>query len=385
MTRKRINLHVYPAPIVNESRIFRQMAAIGEMCSFDEIIICGQARPDLPRVHRIGPAQHIVRIGRGQERRSGSALRRIWDQLLWSLQVYREWARETIEVVNAHSVAVLPVCHAIARRHGARLIYDTHELETETSTSRGLQRHIFKGIEKHYISKCDAVFVVNDSIAHWYSESYSGINPITVRNVPTILKQVGGGLDLRATTGISPHERLYVHVGNIVSHRYIPEILETFASRANGRDHVVFLGAGPLEKMVQDYAARFRNIHHQPPVSSEDVVATIASADVGLCLIEPTCLSYALALPNKAIEYSMARRPFLYTNLAEVDLLLNNGFEEWRIEPSSQALGDALDRIDETTITTGRLKLAEVELPSWDRERHRMISEFQRLLHGRPE
>lgn len=383
MKPKGINLHVYPAPIINESRIFRQVAAVGNSSLFDEIVICGQGRSDLPREQEIGPSQRIARIG--SARRSGSALKRIWEQVRWSFQVKREWVGEPVEVVNAHSVAVLPVCHAIAKRCGARLIYDTHELETETSTSHGLQRGIFKAIERHYIRRCDAVFVVNDSIAAWYRKNYPDITPIVVRNVPKAVPSSTDGINIRSSTGISVDDRLYIHVGNIVNHRYIPEILSAFAGREEGRDHVVFLGSGPLETLVLEYAARYRNIHHHPSVPSEAVVGAIASCDVGLCLIEPTCLSYALALPNKAIEYSMAKVPFLYTNLIEVDALLKGGFNDWRIEPSVPALGEALDLIDGSKISAARSRLEEIDLPFWDQECERMISEYQRVLRGRPE
>lgn len=385
MRPKRINLHVYPAPIINESRIFRQMAAIGDSGLFDEIVICGQGSNGLPRKQKIGPSQHIARIGQAEEERSSSAVLRIWEQLRWSFQVFREWAKEPVSVVNAHSVAVLPVCHAIAKRTGARLIYDAHELETETSTSQGLQRKIFKAIERLYISRCDTVFVVNQSIATWYRDEYPGVTVTAIRNLPERLVGSTNGIDLRRSTGISKNDRLFVHVGNMATHRHIPEILQAFADRAGGRDHVVFLGSGPLETLVKDYASRYQNIHHQPSVSSEAVVTTIASGDVGLCLIEPTCLSYALSLPNKAIEYSMAKVPFLYTDLIEVDALLNGDFSDWRIEPSARALGEALDRLDDSRIFAGRSRLAKIDLPSWDQECQRMISEYQRVLKGRQE
>lgn len=383
MRPKGINLHVYPAPIVNESRILRQMATIGNSGLFDAVVICGQGRRDLPRRQEIGPSQHIARIGHAEEKHSSSALGRIWEQLLWSVQVFSAWARESVDVVNAHSVAVLPVCHAIAKRSGARLIYDAHELETETSTSRGLQRKIFKAIERLYISRCDSVLVVNDSIATWYRDRYPGVIVTAIRNVPGQQGDGAAGIDLRRSTGVTENDRLFVHVGNIAAHRHIPEILQAFADRAGGRDHVVFLGSGPLEAIVKDYVGRYQNIHHHPSVSSDAVVNTIASCDIGLCLIEPTCLSYALALPNKAIEYSMAKVPFLYTDLIEVDALLCGLLSDWKIEPSARALGDALDRLDDTRISTARRKLAGIELPSWDQEGQRMISEYQRVLSGR--
>ena len=81
------------------------------------------------------------------------------------MRVYRRYARTPLTIVNAHSVSVLPVCAALARRHGATLVYDTHELETETVASRGLQQRIFKVLERRLIRSCALVLTVDESIA----------------------------------------------------------------------------------------------------------------------------------------------------------------------------------------------------------------------------
>ncbi|PJI53564.1 hypothetical protein CTI14_26770, partial [Methylobacterium radiotolerans] len=139
---------------------------------------------------------------------------RILEQISWSVATYRRWRSRPVRVVNAHSVAVLPVCHAIARRHRAALIYDTHELETETSTSHGVQGKIFRMIERHYIRRCDAVFVVNESIADWYRAAYPGAR---VTSVPQCAAPGSGSAGRRSAEEVRHPRRRppsYVHVGN---------------------------------------------------------------------------------------------------------------------------------------------------------------------------
>lgn len=374
-----VNLHIYPAPIVNESRIFRQTAAVADAGLFDRLVVVGQRAEGLPDVDVLDEHRSIERIGVPADQRPRSFVGRIREQLTWSFRVYRAWRTRPVSAVNAHSVAVLPVSYAIARKHRAVLIYDTHELETETSTSGGLQGKVFRVIERFFIRRCDAVLVVNDSIAEWYRRAYPGVRVTSVRNAPT----TSGGqrsANLRAKYGIEDSCRVYVHVGNIVAHRFIPEILDVFAARAASGDHIVFIGSGSLSDLVQSYVEKYPNIHLHERVAADAVVDTVAGGDVGLCLIESTCLSYALSLPNKALEYSMAGVPFFYTDLVEVDRLLSSNESQWKVGGTSESLATAMDELTADQITAGRAAIESVTLPDWTRESDRMLEEYRRVL-----
>ncbi|WP_435743055.1 glycosyltransferase [Microbacterium sp. PMB16] len=374
-----VNLHIYPAPIVNESRIFRQTRAVADAGLFERIVIGGQKSHGLPDREVLDDRRMIERVGAPADERPRSILGRIREQLAWSRAAYRAWRATDVRAVNAHSVAVLPVCHALARRHRAALIYDTHELETETSTSGGIQGKVFRLIERFYIRRCDAVFVVNESIADWYRRAYPGMRVTSVRNAPTRVEDPRP-VDLRGRFAIPAEARVYVHVGNIVAHRHVSEILRAFAARESSGDHVVFIGSGALADDVRRAAAEHVNIHHLDAVPADAVVDTVAGGDVGLCLIEPTCLSYALSLPNKALEYSMAGIPFFYTDLVEVDRLLGGEATAWKIGATVDALTEAMATLADESIAEGRAAVTQVALPHWPEESARMLSEYRRVL-----
>src|SRR5260370_40565582 len=134
-TNRGINLHVSASPIVYESRIFKQTLSMARSGLFSDVVTCGMARAGLPRQENLPYGQRIDRVGATVHDRRPSVAGRVLEQLSWSRAVLRFYSHGDIRVINAHSVAVLPVCYLLSRRLGAKLIYDTQELETAATTS----------------------------------------------------------------------------------------------------------------------------------------------------------------------------------------------------------------------------------------------------------
>lgn len=373
------NIHISPAPIVNAGRIFKQTLSVARSGFFSSVIICGKAREGLPRQERLTYGRIIDRIGSNINGRKTSVFGRVQEQVSWSRAVYKRYARSDISVVNAHSVAVLPVCYLLSRRLGAKLIYDTHELETETTVSRGMQRMIFKVIERLLIGKCDAMFVVSESIAEWYRRQYPDLRPVIVRNIP-IREDFGQPVNIRELLPVPADKRLFIHVGNLVEGRNIPAILEAFATPAVDA-HIVFLGGdGQLGTLVHEYCVRHPNIHRLPPVSPTEVVSYVAACDVGLCLTQSSCLSFKLGLSNKALEYAKAGVPFFFTDHPEIRRLLGTAFNGWCINDQARNLADAIIELTASAIERASADMAMLRLPIWDEEAEAMMAAYFALI-----
>jgi glycosyltransferase involved in cell wall biosynthesis len=70
--------------------------------------------------------------------------------------------------------------------------------------------------------------------------------------------------------------------------------------------------------MYMEYASTkpwHDRIHFPGGIPNSELAVWTASADVGMCFIEPQSLSYRLALPHKLFEYAMARIPALVSDL----------------------------------------------------------------------
>ena len=211
--------------------------------------------------------------------------------------MYRRFAGEPIAAVSAQNLFLLPLAHALARRTGAVLAYNAHELETETVGSAGLHQRFQRFIERRYVTRADVVSVVNESIAQWYRDAYPGVDPVVVTNAPT---GANGVIDLRARLGIPGDALLYLHSGYLAPGRNIALILRAFGKVPGA--HVVFVGSGALLPEVERAAAAHPNIHRLPPVEPDQVLAMTRGTDVALCLIESGCLSHRMSTPNKMMK-----------------------------------------------------------------------------------
>jgi len=316
-----LNVHIYPTPFRNESRILKITRSLKEAALFDRIRIMATWEEGLAERERLDEVREVVRIrrklGEGREGTFWKAAR----TGEWSWWVMRSLREERIDCVNAHSLSVLPLCVLLKRSKSARLIYDTHELETETLHTRGLRRIAARAVERLLIPFTDEVVVVNDAIADWYRKAYRIGNVSVVRNVP-VRRDVPEtpSLLLRDAFGIREDEVLFLYQGILTQGRGISLLLDTFAE-VDRKRHIVFLGYGDLADAIVQAGRHAPNIHYHPAVPPDKIPDYTAGADVGVSLIENACLSYYLSLPNKVFEYLQCGIPVIvsrFPGMAEV-------------------------------------------------------------------
>jgi len=89
-------------------------------------------------------------------------------------------------------------------------------------------------------------------------------------------------------------------------------------------------------------------VHLLPPVLPDELLAVTASADVGLVLLEDTCLNHRLALPNKLFEYLAAGVPVLASDLPELRRVVETYRVGCVVDPANPgALAAAMRRLVE--------------------------------------
>ncbi|GAB4352667.1 MAG: hypothetical protein Kow00114_01390 [Kiloniellaceae bacterium] len=226
------------------------------------------------------------------------------------------------DVIHAHDLYTLLAGWRGARRTGARLIYDSHELEMGRNGNYGAWHRATRRLSEGFlIKKTDAVIVVSDSIADHLAEHYRIARPVVVLNAPQ--ERASGSTDsLRRRLGLAQDVPLCVSVGKTAINRGLDLAVRALALYPQA--HLALVG--PMDERVGEalrvLAADLgvaERLHFVEPVPHYQVVGFVASADVSLILVQNICLSYYMCFPNKLLESLLARLPVVAGRLVELE------------------------------------------------------------------
>lgn len=317
------NLHISMAEFRHASRIIKETETINSLGLFGKVYIAALHSTDKPNQEFLNESIQLNRFNL----KSKKLNKKIFSQLFKYIELYRVlfnfYKNENIKVINIHHLALLPIGFQLKRKLGAKLIYDAHELETESNTlsNSKLRKTLAKLIERIFIYKVDEIIVVSDSIAKFYKEKYNIKKPTVILNTPKFNSPPKKDF-FREKFDIPNDVKIFLYQGALEKGRGIDLILNTFKVTKT-KSVVVFMGYGSLKNKIIDFSYENKNIFFHEAVPPSNVLEYTISADFGLSLIENTCLSYYYCLPNKLFEYCMVGVPVLVSNMIEMKTTVN--------------------------------------------------------------
>ncbi len=229
-------------------------------------------------------------------------------------------AGQRAQVIHAHDLETLPAGAVLARRLGARLVYDAHELERHRVGLSAIESRVLGWVESHFIPRAARVITVCDSIAAHLAREYAIQLPVVVMNSPNLAAQRAAAQGLRALLALPANAPLAVYIGRLAPLRGVEQVLPVLVSWpqlhlacVGGRD-AAFAAILIQRARELDVAARLHLVDAVPPF---EVVDFIRSADLAVVLIQDASLSYRYALPNKLFEATFASVPVCASDLPE--------------------------------------------------------------------
>lgn len=222
---------------------------------------------------------------------------------------------------------------------------------------------------------------MSENIADWYCKEYEIGRPIVVKNAPKIFTQKKTNY-FREIFNIRNSSVIILYQGGLSSGRGVNLLLECFKKRESDEVVIVFMGFGEMEEEIKNISKIKNNIFFHPAVSPEIVLDYTSSADLGIHLIQNTCLNHYYCMPNKLFEYSMAGLPVIVSNMKEMRELVEKYDMGIVVEDESlEAINTAIDKIMflnlENMKQNSRICAEE---NSWERQEIKMIDEYRRIL-----
>jgi glycosyltransferase involved in cell wall biosynthesis len=281
-------------------------------------------------------------------------------------------------VVHCHDVIALPAAVIIKLICRAKLIYDAHELESDTNALPRAQGILILNLEKAVWRLIDALIVVNDSIGEWYNVHVGNIKTVTILNTPTIpATPIMRSNYFRETYSLSTDTTVFLYLGALMPGRGIQLIVDSF--KLIMRDAVlVFMGYGDyiqyLEAVSKEENSR---VYVHPAVPHDQVVKIASSADFGFCLIENVSKSDYLSLPNKLLEYTFSNLPTIVSPFPELEKFVKQHRSGVTCELTVEAVVNIVNTINRDDFLIDTESLNDV---TWQSQAVKLVALYQELI-----
>jgi len=356
------------------------MQSLADANVFDKIYFIGTWESSLAKVEILDKHQTVIRIQVNLYKIKPIILWKYLKILKYYSGVFMELRNMRVDCINCHALPLLPLCVVLKFVKHSKLVYDTHELETETAALSRFRRFFSKIVEKMLISFVDEIIAVSQSIAIWYQRRYNLGRVWVVKNAPyTTRSPLRKTALLRNLFGIQENEILFLYQGLLAEGRGIRLLLGVF-SQLNSDRHIVFMGFGELSECIKDYASRYKNIHYHSAVKPSEIVDYSNSADVGVSLIENICLSYYYCLPNKIWEYLNASLPILVSDFPEMGRVVDEYQCGWKTLPYALDIRCMVEKITRESVERKKRNVIAARGSfGWHLEERRLLSVYRKL------
>jgi glycosyltransferase involved in cell wall biosynthesis len=362
--------------------MFRMAEEISQNQSVKEVFLVGFLGKNQLSKEKLSAKIEINRLSCIFSSENNNRIMKILFLLEFSIRIFFFGLGKKNLMLNCHSVSLLPISVILKFFTKCLLIYDTHELETETHSSRGIQGFMFKISEKMCIKYCNYIFTVNSEIANWYYTKYKlKVIPFVVRNFSDIDEVQKKSVDnVRKIFRISEEDVILLYIGVLSSGRGIELILDNLNFFPN-KFKFLFVGYGALQHSIELACSKSDQVFFLPAVSRDRILSLVEQCDIGLSLIENISLSYYLSLPNKFSEYIVGGIPVLASRFPAMQHLIDTKGVGWSIEPSVTELVSFLESLSTQDYLEKKKKCQEEKnYFSWQSESKVLKRAYETIL-----
>lgn len=224
-------------------------------------------------------------------------------------------------VVMAHDLPMLPVACWAAKKIGAQVVYDSHELYAEQEFSSA-EKKDWKKIESKYIKNCTEIITVNNLIGLELQKRYSLASKPHIIHNAVISEGVFKKTNLfHKIFQLSECNKIVLFQGGVSDNRNLDVLIKAFTKIRNQDVCLVILGDGPEKKFLIKLTKNLNlvdKVFFHPAVPQKDLLNYTINADVGIIPYQATSLNNYLCTPNKLFEFVSTGVPIIASDLPAI-------------------------------------------------------------------
>jgi glycosyltransferase involved in cell wall biosynthesis len=363
------NVHLVLNNFKNDSRVLKETLSISKFNFFKELNIIALHEGNLLEQEELDKKRKVFRLKLLSRKLPKSILFQILKYIEWAVKIFLMYINKKVDVVHCHDLNTLPVGVLFKLFKSSKLIYDAHELETETCNLKGFRKKMTKILERRLIYFPDKIITVSDSIANWYFENYNCSDISVIKNIPMEKEQLSKSNDwLKDKLNIKKTDILFIYLGGFSKGRGIENLLDIFSKLPIDK-HVLFMGYGVLEPYIKRYESKYFNIHRLDAVPSNKVLEYTSCADVGIYLMENACKNHFYSLPNKVFEYLKSGVPVITSNFPDQRKIVEKYDCGWVLKEEKNSIVDFINNISIDMISSKKKGVQKFNKEnSWDNE-----------------
>jgi len=228
--------------------------------------------------------------------------------------------KEEIDIIQCIDIFTLLPAVVLKIKHNGKLIYDAHELYSESLINPlFITKILFYSLEKSLLKYVDQPITVSEGIANIMSKRYGGKAFNIIHNAE-LLKE-------NKFTLHRDDKIIFLYQGNFAPGRGIEKLLKLWDQLKY--PHIQLILRGPTNQYLEDLKEKYmnvsnKNIKFEDPVATNMLVKAALKADVGIIPYEPVNLNYMYCFPNKLSQYMQAGLAILSNNLPCVKDIIKN-------------------------------------------------------------
>lgn len=282
------------------------------------------------------------------------------------------------DVIHANDFDTLIFSYKAARKTGAAIVYDSHEIFAENIgiADKKWLKHFIIRKESRLVHKVNKMVCVSHSAQAFFKDKY-GVEPVVITNCP-----------MRNTVPLK--EKVtdkfeVVYQGLIVPGRGYEEFVEA-AELLDDSIRLVIRGYGSGEPALHKIVVEkhLDKVYFAPPVEVKELVSAASSSHVGVVLTRPVNINFNLSVSNKVFEYAHAGLPVILSDVPE-HRYLNDKYHFGLLlsDVTPKSIASAVNLLKNDKDLYSKLAANAVKMSmemNWENESKKLLSLYSNVL-----